>query len=75
MSSLKTLRSRLIQAEMALHRLMIGELEVHVSVGGYGSTTYSQTDIDKLNIYITKIKSEIAARQNKHRRGPLLVKF
>ena len=47
MSSLKTLRSRLLQAEMALHCLMIGELEVHVSVGGYGATTFAQTDIDK----------------------------
>jgi len=75
MSRLKTLRSRLLQAEMALHRLMIGELEVHVSVGGYGSTTYSQADMDKLNTYITQLKSEIAARQGKHRRGPLLVKF
>ena len=75
MSDLKTLRSRLLQAETALHRLMLGELEVHVSVGSYGSTTYSQANIDKLNAYITQLKSEIATRQGNHRRGPLLVKF
>ena len=75
MSSLKILRSRLLQAEDALHRLMTGELEVTVSVGGYGATTYAQTNIDKLNTYITKLKSEIASKQGRRSRGPLLVKF
>lgn len=75
MSDLKTLRERLSQAEGALHRLMIGELEVTVSVGGYGATTFTQTDTDKLNIYISKLKLEIAKKQGGRRRGPLLVKF
>lgn len=75
MTDLTTLRKRLLEAEDALHRLMTGELEVTVSVGGYGATTFTQTDIDKLNIYITKIKLDIAKKQGRRRRGPLLVKF
>lgn len=75
MSDLITLCQRLLEAEGALHRLMIGELEVTISVGGYGATTYAQTDINKLNAYISKLKSEIAAKEGHPRRGPLFMKF
>jgi len=75
MTDLVTLRQRLLEAEGALHRLMTGELEVTVSVGGYGATTYAQTDIDKLNAYISRLKSEIAAKEGRPRRGPLFMKF
>ena len=75
MTDITTLRERLFEAEGALHRLMIGELEVTVSVGGYGATTYAQTDINKLNAYISKLKSEIAAIEGRPRRGPLFMKF
>ena len=75
MTDIATLRQRLLEAEDALHRLMIGELEVTVSVGGYGATTYAQTGINKLNAYISKLKSEIAAIEGRPRRGPLFMKF
>ncbi|KZZ75087.1 gpW family protein [Aestuariirhabdus sp. Z084] len=75
MSDLSTLRQRLVEAESALHRLMIGELEVTVSVGGYGATTYAQSDINKLNAYIAKLKTEIAAKERRPRRGPLFMRF
>lgn len=75
MPDITTLRTRLSKAEKALHRLITGELEVTVSVGGYGATTYVQTDINKLNAYITKLKSEIASREGRRTRGPLFMKF
>jgi gpW len=75
MPDLITLSQRLLDAEGALHRLMIGELEVTVSVGGFGATTYAQTDINKLNAYISRLKSEIAAIEGRPRRGPLFIRF
>ena len=75
MSDLSTLHQRLVEAERALHRLMIGELEVTASVGGYGATTYAQSDINKLNAYIAKLKTEIAAKERRPRRGPLFMRF
>ncbi|MCG7947369.1 MAG: gpW family protein [Candidatus Thiodiazotropha taylori] len=75
MSDLSTLHQRLVEAESALHRLMIGELEVTVSVGGYGATTYAQSDINKLNAYIAKLKTEIATKERRPRRGPLFMRF
>ena len=70
-----TLRQRLAEAESALHRLMIGELEVTVSVGGYGATTYAHTDIDKLSAYIATLKTQIATKEKRPRRGPLFMTF
>jgi hypothetical protein len=75
MNDLSTLHQRLVEAESALHRLMIGELEVTVSVGGYGATTYAQSDINKLNAYIAKLKIEIATKERRPRRGPLFMRF
>jgi hypothetical protein len=73
--TIELLKERLTDAESALHRLMVGELEVTVSVGGYGATTYAQTDINKLTAYIAKLKSEIAVKEGRPRRGPLFMKF
>ena len=73
--TIELLKERLTDAESALHRLMVGELEVTVSVGGYGATTYAQTDMNKLTAYIAKLKSEIAAKEGHPRRGPLFMKF
>ena len=75
MVDLSTLRQRLVEAESALHRLMVGELEVTVSVGGYGATTYAHADINKLDAYIAKLKREIAVKEQRPRRGPLFMQF
>lgn len=75
MNNLPTLKKRLIEAQDALHRLMVGELEVTVSVGGFGATTYAQTDINKLKAYITELKSDIASLEGGKRRGPLYIRF
>ena len=75
MDHLKTLYQRLAEAETALHRLMTGEMEVTVSVGGYGATTYTQISSDKLSQYITRLQHQINVVEKRPRRGPLLVRF
>ena len=75
MTDILVLRQRLLDAETALHQLLTGTLEVSVSVGGYGATTYSQTNIAQLRAYIAQLKSEIAKHEGRPRRGPLLIRF
>lgn len=57
---LETLKTRLAEAEEAYHKLMIGEKEVTVSVGNFGSTTYNQTSRSALSLYISNLKAEIS---------------
>lgn len=75
MTDIVIVRQRLLDAETALHKLLTGTLEVTVSVGGYGATTYSQTNIAQLRAYIAQLKSEIAKCEGRPRRGPLLIRF
>lgn len=74
-SHLTLLRQRLDEAETALHRLMLGELEVTVSVVGFGATNYSQTNRSQLERYIAKLKSEIAKQSGRSCRSPIFFKF
>lgn len=73
--SLNVLKQRLSEAEEALHRLLIGEQEVSVTVSDFGSTVYAQTDIDKLERYISRLKMTIASLERRTVRGPLFMKF
>lgn len=73
--TLDTLRQRLEEAEDALHRLMMGELEVTVSVTGYGATNYNSVNQQKLELYISKLKVEIAKKTGRPKRGPIFFKF
>lgn len=75
MADLIMLKQRLFEAEAALHRLMTGELEVTVSVGGFGATTYNQASADKLSAYVAQLKNDIAKREGGLRRGPILMRF
>lgn len=59
------LKTRLAEAEAAYHKLMIGEKEVSVSVGNFGSTTYNQTNITQQEAYISNLKSQIAVAEGK----------
>ncbi len=61
----ETLKIRLCEAEEAYHKLMIGEKEVSVSVGNFGSTTYNQANITQLEAYISNLKSQIAVAEGK----------
>lgn len=60
-TNIEVLKTRLVEAEDAYHKLMIGEKEVSVSVGSFGSTTYNQASRTALESYISSLKSQIAA--------------
>ena len=62
-TNIEVLKTRLAQAEEAYHKLMIGEKEVTVSVGSFGSTTYNQASRIALESYISSLKSQIAAAE------------
>ena len=61
--NVEILKTRLAEAEEAYHKLMIGEKEVTVSVGSFGSTTYNQASRTALESYIRSLKSQIAAAE------------
>lgn len=61
--NVEILKTRLAEAEEAYHKLMIGEKEVSVSVGSFGSTTYNQASRTALESYISSLKSQIAAAE------------
>ncbi len=62
---IETLRTRLAEAEEAYHKLLIGEKEVSVSVGNFGSTTYNQTSRSALEAYIASLKQQISVAEGK----------
>lgn len=57
---LATLQTRLLEAELALHKLLTGTLEVKVEFDTI-RTTYNAGDINKLRAYIEQLKAEISA--------------
>jgi len=73
MADLATLRTRLAEAEDALHRLHMGEMEVRVATGSKG-VEYGPADAGKLERYIATLRSEID-RLSGARRGPILMSF
>lgn len=62
----------LVEAEMALHRLLTGSKEQSVSFGAGKSVAYTATNISELRRYINELKDEIAAAEGTGRpRGPI----
>ncbi len=74
-TTLSILRQRLQEAEDALHRLMLGELEVTVSVTGYGATNYNGVNRHELEAYISKLKAQIAKQSGRSSRRPIFFRF
>ena len=73
--TLLQLETLLVQAREARHRLLTGTQEVSVSLHGYGSTTYTASNIAALEKYIHELKTEIAKRNGNPRRGIIRAKF
>ena len=75
--NIEILKTRLAEAEEAYHKLMIGEKEVSVSVGNFGTTTYNQASRSALESYISSLKTQIAAAEGSSagRRRILKVSF
>ena len=75
MAMIDVLKQRLMEAEEAYHKLMIGEKEVSVSVGNFGSTSYNQTNISQLEKYISALKTQINKVEGRASRRVIKVVF
>ena len=75
MAMIDVLKQRLTEAEDAYHKLMIGEKEVSVSVGNFGSTSYNQTNISQLEKYISALKTQISKVEGRASRRVIRVVF
>ncbi len=75
MAMIDVLKQRLTEAEDAYHKLMIGEKEVSVSVGNFGSTSYNQTNISQLEKYISALKTQINKVEGRASRRVIKVVF
>lgn len=73
--TLAQLKTCLEQARDALHRLMIGEREVSVSVDEFGATSFSQVNRKDLEKYISDLERKIAQAEGRGGRRALLVRF
>ena len=75
MAMIDVLKQRSMEAEEAYHKLMIGEKEVSVSVGNFGSTSYNQTNISQLEKYISALKTQISKVEGRASRRVIKVAF
>jgi hypothetical protein len=73
--TLLELESRLIQAKEARHRLLTGTQEVSVNMHGYGATTYSEANVERLENYINEMELEVARQKGGKRRGIIRTRF
>ncbi len=75
MTDLSTLRARLHDAQEAYHALMTGQQEVSVNISGYGSITYTTTNINQLTRYIDNLNLLIARQSGHGGRKALIAEF
>lgn len=59
-------RRDLEDAEIALHKLVTGQKAIKVQQNGR-SVEYQQTDIEKLQYYISTLKAELGLTSNRRR--------
>jgi hypothetical protein len=59
MADITTLRSRLVEAESAYHRLMTGDREVEVQFSDGRRMRYSETTARDLKRYVDELRAEI----------------
>jgi len=72
MSDLPTLKLRLAEAELALHKLVMGEKVVMLSYAAEGNhqRQFHQTSIPQLKIYVAELKDQIARAEGRGGRRP-----
>lgn len=75
MADVAILKTRLQEAENALHKLMTGAREVKVKIDDYGESTFSETNMVFLERYIAKLKNEIDHALKRVSRRPLFMRF
>lgn len=69
------LKTFLLEAQLALHKLMTGTKEVTVEFGQNRRVTYSEINIAQLRRYITELESQIAVAEGGRGRGPFYQVF
>lgn len=71
MATREILTERLLEAEIALHRLLTGKATVSLShgdsAGNNRSYQYSQADIKQLRTYIVELKSQLGLSTGRRR--------
>ena len=77
MADCATIRVWLAEAELALHRLQIGQQEVEVDFGPSKGIKYSQTNIEDLRRYVADLRRQVAECDGAPhaRRGPVRFVF
>ncbi|MBP0439910.1 gpW family head-tail joining protein [Tianweitania sediminis] len=73
MADLATLELRLAEAELAKHKLALGEKVVLLSYSAEGTNTrqFNQASLPLLNTYISELKAEITRAKGGRGRGPI----
>jgi carbamate kinase len=72
---LNQLKTFLLEAQLALHKLMTGTKEVTVEFGQNRRVTYSEVNVSQLRRYITELESQIAVAEGGRARGPIYQVF
>jgi hypothetical protein len=67
-----TIQAWLTEAELARHKLTIGQGYASVQVDGVSNVTYARADLDKLDVYIASLRARLACAlgTGAPRRGP-----
>ncbi len=74
MAELATLQTWKLEAELALHKLSMGEAKVQLtfsSLGETSSVTFSSANVEQLRIHLTDLKTQIARLTGEAVRGPI----
>lgn len=60
-----SLSDMLADAQLALHRLQIGQSFTEVTLESGRSTKFTPADIDKLQAYVSQLQDQIAGRRTR----------
>lgn len=77
MTDCATLRTWLLEAELALHKLQTGTAEQTISFGSGKSVVYNIANLDKLKAYVESLQNQVKAcdGQAPCKRGPIRFAF
>jgi len=75
MADVNQLKTFLLEAQLALHKLMTGAKEVSVDFGQNRRVTYQEINIPQLRRYIGELESQIAIAEGGRGRGPIYQVF
>ena len=65
------LRSRIAEAKAALHKILLGDKETHVTFGTNRETQWNSVKPAELRAYIAQLESELSQALGSRPRGPI----